>query len=76
MPHHGGTALGSPVDLFACNGTAAQQWHVLADGSAAKLQNPKSGRCLTDPKSATVSGTGLVLGSCASNGPGTTWLIR
>jgi GH25 family lysozyme M1 (1,4-beta-N-acetylmuramidase) len=74
--YHGGTALGSVVDLFACNGTAAQQWRVLAAGSAVKLQNPQSGKCLNDPLSSTASGTGLALGSCGSNGPGTTWLIR
>jgi GH25 family lysozyme M1 (1,4-beta-N-acetylmuramidase) len=74
--YHGGTAVGSRVDLFSCNGTAAQQWHVLADGSAVKLQNPKSGHCLTDPSNSTAGGTGLVLGSCASTGPGTAWLIR
>jgi GH25 family lysozyme M1 (1,4-beta-N-acetylmuramidase) len=74
--YHGGTALGSRVDLFSCNGTAAQQWHVLAGGSAVKLQNPKSGKCLSDPNDSTAYGTGLVLGSCASTGPGTAWLIR
>jgi GH25 family lysozyme M1 (1,4-beta-N-acetylmuramidase) len=74
--YHGGTAIGSVVDLFACNGTAAQQWRVLADGSAVKLQNPKSGRCLSDPADTTVNGAGLVLGSCASTGPGTAWLVR
>jgi hypothetical protein len=74
--YHGGTAIGSVVDLFACNGTAAQQWRLLADGSAVKLQNPKSGLCLSDPADATVNGTGLVLGSCASTGPGTAWLVR
>jgi GH25 family lysozyme M1 (1,4-beta-N-acetylmuramidase) len=74
--YHGGTAAGSRVDLFSCNGTPAQQWHVLAAGSAVKLQNPKSGKCLADPNDSTADGTGLVLGSCASTGPGTTWLIR
>jgi GH25 family lysozyme M1 (1,4-beta-N-acetylmuramidase) len=74
--YHGGTALRTPVDLFSCNGTAAQQWHLLADGAAVKLQNPKSGKCLNDPGDATASGTGLLLGSCTSNGPGTTWLVR
>jgi GH25 family lysozyme M1 (1,4-beta-N-acetylmuramidase) len=74
--YHGGTAIGSVVDLFACNGTPAQQWRLLADGSAVKLQNPKSGLCLSDPADATVNGTGLVLGSCASTGPGTAWLVR
>jgi GH25 family lysozyme M1 (1,4-beta-N-acetylmuramidase) len=73
---HSGTAAGSRVDLFSCNGTAAQQWRVLVDGSAVSLRNPKSGQCLSDPADATVSGTGLVLGSCASTGPGTAWLVR
>lgn len=74
--YHGGTAIGSKVDLFACNGTAAQQWHILTDGSAVELQNPKSGKCLNDPKNANASGTGLVLGPCTPAEPGTGWLIR
>jgi hypothetical protein len=64
------------VDLYSCNRTAAQQWRFQADGSAAELRNPKSGQCLSDPANATVSGTGLVLGSCASTGAGTAWLVR
>jgi GH25 family lysozyme M1 (1,4-beta-N-acetylmuramidase) len=74
--YHGGTADGSRVDLYSCNRTAAQQWRFQADGSAAELRNPKSGQCLSDPANATVSGTGLVLGSCASTGAGTAWLVR
>jgi len=34
------------------------------------------GKCLSDPNDSTAYGTGLVLGSCASTGPGTAWLIR
>jgi GH25 family lysozyme M1 (1,4-beta-N-acetylmuramidase) len=74
--YHGRTALGSVVDLFACNGSTAQQWRLLPAGAAVKFQNPGSGKCLNDPLSATAAGTGLALGSCGSNGAGTTWLIR
>jgi GH25 family lysozyme M1 (1,4-beta-N-acetylmuramidase) len=72
----GGPGLGHVVNLWGCNGTVAQQWHVVADGSAVKLENPNSGDCLSDPADATADGTGLVLGTCASTGPGTAWLVR
>jgi beta-glucanase (GH16 family) len=43
----GGTSNGTNVDWYPCNGTAAQTWTRKPDG---ELVNPKSGRCLTDPR--------------------------
>jgi chitinase len=37
------TANGTKVQLYDCNGTAAQQWHAGANSS---LVNTGSGRCL------------------------------
>src|SRR5882762_682110 len=38
-----GTANGTVVQIYDCNGTAAQQWQVRSDGS---ILNPSSGRCV------------------------------
>ncbi|MDH6129243.1 ricin-type beta-trefoil lectin domain protein [Kitasatospora sp. GP82] len=43
---HSGTANGTVVQLYHCNGGGAQQWVAQADGS---LMNPQSGKCLDDP---------------------------
>ena len=45
----GGTASGTPVDLWSCNGTGAQQWQLIPGGGGASLVNPQSGLCLADP---------------------------
>jgi hypothetical protein len=39
----GGTAAGTRVQLWTCNGTGAQVWQAQTDGT---LRNPQSGRCL------------------------------
>ena len=41
----GGTANGTLVDLYACNGSGAQVWQPQSNGS---LVNPQSGACLDD----------------------------
>ena len=41
-----GTASGTNVDWYPCNGTAAQGWTHQPNG---ELVNPNSGLCLTDP---------------------------
>ena len=40
-----GTANGTLVDLYTCNGTGAQTWIPQSNGS---LVNPNSGKCLDD----------------------------
>ncbi len=50
-----GTANGTPVQLWDCNGTGAQTWQPRSDGS---LFNPQSGRCLDDPNGSTSNGSG------------------
>lgn len=55
------TSNGAVVWMYACNGTGAQQWVQLADGS---LRNPESNRCLDDPSSSTTDGTSLELYDC------------
>ncbi len=63
---HSGTASGTPVDLWSCNGTGAQQWQLVPGGGGVSLVNPQSGLCLADPGDATANGTGLQIATRAS----------
>jgi hypothetical protein len=54
-----GTANGTAVQLFACNGTAAQQWTLAADGSVRAL-----GKCLDVTSAGTADGTKVQLWDC------------
>nr|WP_217712198.1 arabinofuranosidase catalytic domain-containing protein [Kitasatospora sp. NA04385] len=56
-----GTANGTPLQLWDCNGGGAQKWIQQADGS---LLNPQSGRCLDDPNGNSANGTRLQLWDC------------
>jgi non-reducing end alpha-L-arabinofuranosidase len=72
-----GTAAGTKVELWDCNGVGGQKWVQQADGS---LRNPQSGRCLDSPNGATGNGTPIQIWDCngaaaqkfAVNGGGTT----
>ncbi|MFD7678043.1 arabinofuranosidase catalytic domain-containing protein [Streptomyces sp. NPDC060187] len=56
-----GTANGTQVELWDCNGVGGQKWVQRADGS---LFNPQSGRCLDSPDGATANGTRLRIWDC------------
>ncbi|WP_406840404.1 arabinofuranosidase catalytic domain-containing protein [Streptomyces sp. AHU1] len=56
-----GTAGGTQVELWDCNGAGGQVWQQQADGS---LLNPQSGRCLDSPDGATANGTRLRIWDC------------
>ncbi|GAA4246360.1 arabinofuranosidase catalytic domain-containing protein [Dactylosporangium darangshiense] len=56
-----GTANGTQVELWDCNGVGGQVWQQQADGS---LRNPQSGRCLDSPSGATGNGTRLQIWDC------------
>ncbi|ACU73866.1 glycoside hydrolase family 5 [Catenulispora acidiphila DSM 44928] len=67
-----GTANGTVVQLYDCNGTGAQQWQVRSDGS---VLNPNSGRCLDVTGAGTANGTRVQLYDC--NGTGAQhWQVR
>jgi Ricin-type beta-trefoil lectin domain/Putative Ig domain len=53
-----GTADNNPVQLYSCNGDAAQQWQV--DGDEIR----DFGKCLSDLNGGTANGTRVVLYSC------------
>ncbi|WP_435178825.1 arabinofuranosidase catalytic domain-containing protein [Actinacidiphila sp. bgisy145] len=56
-----GTADGTKVQLWDCNGVGGQVWVQQSDGS---LLNPQSGRCLDSPSGATANGTRLQIWDC------------
>jgi hypothetical protein len=61
-----GTANGSKMQLYDCNGVPGQVWVVQANGS---LLNPHSGRCLDDPSGITTNGTQLQIWDCNGQSP-------
>jgi hypothetical protein len=56
-----GTAVGTKVELYDCNGVGGQAWQQQSDGS---LLNPQSGLCLDDPSGNTANGTQLQIYTC------------
>jgi hypothetical protein len=56
-----GTANGTKLELYDCDGAGGQQWIVQGDGS---IKNPQSGRCLDDPSGNTANQTALQLYDC------------
>ena len=56
-----GTAAGTKVELWDCNGVGGQKWAQQANGS---LLNPQSGLCLDDPGGNTANGTLLQIWTC------------
>jgi hypothetical protein len=56
-----GTAAGTKVELWDCNGVGGQVWQQQSNGS---LLNPQSGLCLDDPSGNTADGTQLQIWTC------------
>lgn len=56
-----GTAMGTAVGTYGCNGSGAQKWVLQPNGT---LLNPNSGYCLDNPDGTTVDGTGLRIWDC------------
>jgi non-reducing end alpha-L-arabinofuranosidase len=61
-----GTAPGTKVELWDCNGVGGQKWVQQANGS---LLNPQSGLCLDDPSGNTANGTQLQIWTCNGESP-------
>ncbi|ROP42072.1 ricin-type beta-trefoil lectin domain protein [Saccharothrix texasensis] len=59
----GGTAEGTKVQLWTCNGTAAQQWTVATDGTVRAL-----GKCLDVQQGGRANGTVTQLWTCNGTG--------
>ncbi|HET7016239.1 MAG TPA: ricin-type beta-trefoil lectin domain protein [Streptosporangiaceae bacterium] len=64
-----GTADGTEVQVWDCNGTVAQQWQW--NGT---LVNPHSGKCLDTPGDAGAGGPSLVIATCNGK-PAQNWTL-
>ncbi|MFL4908777.1 ricin-type beta-trefoil lectin domain protein [Streptomyces sp. MMS24-I2-30] len=62
-------ANGTPVQLYDCNGTAAQQWAVGSDGTIRAL-----GKCLDVTGNGTADGSAVQLWDC-TGGPNQKWTV-
>nr|WP_229327861.1 RICIN domain-containing protein [Streptomyces sp. UNOC14_S4] len=60
----GGTGNGTPVQLWTCNGTGAQQWAVV-DGT---LRSVASGKCLDVRGAGSANGTTVQIWNCNGSG--------
>ncbi len=58
-----GTANGTKVQLYDCNGTGAQKW----TATAGQLVNPVSGKCLDATGPSSADGTQLQIWSCGGS---------
>jgi beta-glucanase (GH16 family) len=58
------SANGTPVQIYTCNGTGAQQWTYVEAGSTLRA----FGKCLDIPGGATANGSKLQLWDCNSTG--------
>ncbi|GAA4873332.1 GH92 family glycosyl hydrolase [Kitasatospora terrestris] len=65
---HSRTANGTPVQLWDCNGTAAQQWTLAPDGTLRAL-----GKCLDVAASGTADATPVQLWDCNGTGAQQWW---
>ncbi|MFJ5294849.1 ricin-type beta-trefoil lectin domain protein [Streptomyces sp. NPDC088348] len=63
---------GTPVQVYTCNGSAAQAWQVYVDGNGSHLRNVNSMKCLDVNGNAAVNGTKIQIWGCHSN-PAQTW---
>ncbi|SCE85892.1 Ricin-type beta-trefoil lectin domain-containing protein [Micromonospora haikouensis] len=61
--YNAGTANGTRVVIWDCNGQANQQWTVNADGT---IRGAQSGLCVDASGAATANGTKIVLWTCGS----------
>ncbi|EFL06810.1 alpha-N-acetylglucosaminidase [Streptomyces sp. AA4] len=67
---NGSSADGTPVQVWDCNGTAAQTWTAQADGTVRAM-----GKCLDVRGGATAAGTAVQLYGCNGT-PAQTWTSR
>jgi beta-glucanase (GH16 family) len=59
-----GTANGTPIQIYTCNGTGAQQWTYVEAGTTLHVL----GKCLDIPGGGTANGTKLQLWDCNNTG--------
>jgi hypothetical protein len=62
----GGSADGTKIQLWTCNGSGAQNWAPNADGT---LRNPQSGKCLDVSGNNSADSTVVHLWTCINPAP-------
>ncbi|MFE3760816.1 ricin-type beta-trefoil lectin domain protein [Streptomyces sp. NPDC059104] len=67
-----GTNDGSPVQVYWCNGTSAQQWQMFGDDHGLHLRNVVSQKCLDVSNNDPANGTRIQIWTCNSS-PAQTW---
>ncbi|RSN08075.1 virulence factor [Streptomyces sp. WAC 01325] len=68
----GGTANGTVVQIYTCNGSAGQQWTVEGDDNGLHLRNAKALKCVDVSSNNSANGTKIQLWTCNSS-PAQTW---
>ncbi|MFJ8634510.1 RICIN domain-containing protein [Streptomyces sp. NPDC093568] len=68
----GGTANGTVVQIYTCNGSAGQQWTVEGDDKGLHLRNVKALKCVDVSNNNPANGTKIQLWTCNSS-PSQTW---
>jgi poly(3-hydroxybutyrate) depolymerase len=68
----GGTANGTAVIVWPCNGQTNQQWNVTANGT---ITSASSGLCVDATGAGTANGTQIIVWSC-NNQPNQRWNMR
>nr|WP_086866654.1 RICIN domain-containing protein [Streptomyces viridochromogenes] len=68
----GGTTDGTAVQIYTCNGSAAQQWTVEGDDKGLHLRNVKALKCVEVAGNNSADGTKIQLATCKST-PAQTW---
>ncbi|MGW0146887.1 RICIN domain-containing protein [Streptomyces sp. NPDC003333] len=68
----GGTTDGTAVQIYTCNGSAAQQWTVEGDDKGLHLRNVKALKCVEVAGNKSADGTKIQLATCKST-PAQTW---
>lgn len=63
---------GTPVQLYTCNGTAAQKWEVYGDDKGLHLRNANSLKCVDVSNNNPANGTKIQQWTCNSS-PAQTW---
>lgn len=62
-----GKTNGTPVQIWPCNGSAAQKWRVYGDDRGLHLQNTNSQKCLDVENNDPANGTKIQIWSCNSS---------
>ncbi|WP_345661002.1 ricin-type beta-trefoil lectin domain protein [Streptomyces venetus] len=63
---------GTPVQIYTCNGSAAQKWEVYGDDAGLHLRNVNSQKCVDVSGNNSTDGTKIQIWTCSSS-PAQTW---